>query len=236
MHCGQEFFCTNSGSFEIVRGTSEAGSLCVSLSGSVSLSLSLCASCCAAFVWQVSVAKVDGPSGWKKTHEVVREQEALPTILWSDTKSLTGLPPSLRIRDVVNVTYQRFHKKTLELKEQGLAQDVRLTEHGLFTPCDLVLDVSQDVKRHASTMKSIRSMCSGSMCYHYSQDRMILPTEHMAILGWQHDRAEAIVSSAKLTAAAVRDLSGESMASPCVALATCVACLHLGTSVWENAI
>ena len=163
-------------------------------------------------------------------HDAVRLQESLDTsVSWIQSKELLYVPLSERVRDAIELIHLRWHKKTLASGVHGGRDD-----HGLLRGCDLILDTSQDLRRNAATSSFIRSMCSGSAYYYYNEDRMLAPIEHLGVMGWSYAKVAAVAKRARLSASALRDLAGESMPCPCIALLTSVAALHVRTA-WEKA-
>ena len=106
---------------------------------------------------------------------------------------------------------------------------------GEFYPCRLYLDTSQDAKRHAVLEGCLRSICSGSCFYSFAHDRQVESAEHLLFMGWAQAVVEEVMSPPDgLKQTAIRDLSGEAMGAPCVALALCALILSLGEGVWNE--
>ena len=157
---------------------------------------------------------------WQRSHEHARRTEALPRLSWCEHKYLTAVPALHRPRDVVDLTYQRYHKSMLaECQKKGACFESLLDKHGLL-PCSLLVDVSQDGRRKAYA-QHIRSMCSNACYYSFTQDRLVSPVEHLKFLGWDVGR----LSFRNLTANAIRDLAGEAMSAPSIGI--CITALAL---------
>ena len=171
-----------------------------------------------------------GGSGvkWKEVHQSIRDELPVPTPTWTATHSLLGMGSSARVLDLVNVTYSRYHAN---LVANHHAKTLGLDE-GECAACSLYLDVSQDARRSCFADSSVRSICGGSTFYSYKEDRMICPAEHLCLLGWSRSAVESLPAS--LTPAMLRDLAGESMACPCVALALSTLLLSMAGDVWEQ--
>eukprot|EP00971_Amphidinium_carterae_P063639 1259393-Amphidinium_carterae.3 len=157
---------------------------------------------------------------WVDIHATVKKAEALPQVSWRAKKNLAGVSQAMRVQDAIDIHYQRYHKKQLQAGLQA-------SDNGLF-PCDLITDVTQCVKRSACS-SSLRAMCSASSFYFYGADRMLLLEEHLGLLGWRYSR----IVLKNLKESQVRDLSGESMAPPCIAVI--LHCLSLTLSdLWTE--
>ena len=164
--------------------------------------------------------------GWKQVHETIRQaipEESRPDRSWDVGHDLRGVGASLRVRDLINLTYEQHHSKMKSLGEE-------LPSSGYYK-CDLYLDVSQDAKRNAVMEGSLRSLCAGSCFYSFRADRSITAAEHLLLCGWS-EKAVTDVLAVGMKPSILRDLSGESMAPPCVGLCLTALCLCLGGNVW----
>ena len=151
---------------------------------------------------------------WQDIHAHIRRQEALPDISWSQSHSMRGVPLVPRVLDLIELTYQRYHQRTLqtcpyaEVGPDGLLQ------------CRLLLDVSQCASRRAFS-HHVRSFCSGKAIYSFEKDRLLTADEHMLCLGWPSEK----VPAKQFSQATLKELSGESMACPCIAVALATICM-----------
>eukprot|EP00971_Amphidinium_carterae_P333518 6468300-Amphidinium_carterae.6 len=149
--------------------------------------------------------------GWRQKHLEVKQKLGLLDCeipAWTDHKKL-GLVQDLdRLRDCINTCYAVHHQK--ETKAGKTPTD------GVLFPFNQVLDLSQGLDR-SPWSTNVRSICGGSNLYIFQQQRCLRPSEHLELLGWPAELATR--KTEKLKHAQVRDLAGESMALPCVALA-----------------
>ena len=96
-------------------------------------------------------------------------------------------------------------------------------------PCPWIVDVTQSLHRRPWS-ESVRSMCSSSVFYSFPSQRCFQAKEHLQLLGWP-----TTVATHFLPEAQIRDLAGESMAMPAIALAAAAAILCLpDTTLWEQ--
>ena len=139
--------------------------------------------------------------------------------------ALAGVAEKARVRDSIDLCYALHHQRMLE-KEVGASGGPKRNAAGFFD-IDCVLDTSQDMSRKPWAQR-VRSMCSGSAFCYFPRDRMIVPREHLALLGFGQ------VCTTSLSHAQLRELSGEAMACPSVGLCllTLATCL-VDKSLWE---
>ena len=91
------------------------------------------------------------------------------------------------------------------------------------TSLPLYVDLSQSASRKPWTAV-IRSMVSNSTYYSFAEDRVLTPGEHLRMLG-------IVTPTQQLPQSVnIRNLAGEAMAAPCVALAISIAAQLL--DVW----
>eukprot|EP00971_Amphidinium_carterae_P168378 3336210-Amphidinium_carterae.2 len=162
-------------------------------------------------------------SNWATEHEKLKASWGIDDNVpkWSVSKQLRLAPATLRVRDLIDLAYAKFYKS---LPSEQQIEDT-------LPACPFIVDVSQSLQRKPWSDR-VRSMCSGSCFYVYSEDRCLVPKEHLMLLGWHSS-----VRTSSLTDTQIRDLSGESMGSACV----CIAALALlscvpDTSVWESTL
>eukprot|EP00971_Amphidinium_carterae_P325237 6455413-Amphidinium_carterae.5 len=109
---------------------------------------------------------------------------------------MRGLPRSDRVRDVVDLSAQVFTARAIQKTKQPL-------ESFSWEACPLITDVSQCGSRIPSS-EVLRSMVSHSTFYVHALDRVLVPKEHLMVLGWSRE-----VCLHDQSATAVRDLAGE---------------------------
>ena len=134
-------------------------------------------------------------------------------------RELRGVPPVQRMRECLDIGYSRWHKKMSSV--ESAAPD----RHGLY-PCNMVIDLSQDAARKAHAA-SIRSMCANSTFYAYGPDRLLLPQEHLAVLGWPPHTTDGL----NMSSSSIRDLAGESMCPAAIAVVLTAVCFGLMADV-----
>ena len=161
---------------------------------------------------------------WRASHSAIKATLGTIPRKWSDGHRMQGLPPNKRCLELVDLTYQRHH---LAQANQGA-----LPNSDGYMECGILIDVSQDIRRSCYAHNHMRSLCSGSSIYCYDKDRMIVPLEHLAVLGWDIEKVHPKLPTT-LTASKLRDLSGEAMALPCVTQALASLCLFVGGGVWS---
>ena len=174
-----------------------------------------------------------GGQKWKEVHATMRASLPSPTPCWSRSHCMKGVGPAPRVLDVIDVIYSRYHHvaaESLKDNEDGKESKVDM-EAGRCKPCSLIVDVSQDARRGAYADAAVRSMCSGSVFYSYQHDRLLCPSEHLLLLGWNRGVVESLPDS--LTPPMLRELSGESMACPSVGVALSALLATMGAGVWK---
>ena len=176
---------------------------------------------------EAAATRVPRSDNWKKVHADERAKlapNAMPATPWSSSHALTGLPHTERVEDLVNLIYARHHAK--HFAEYGPSPQA-------FIPCSLIIDVSQDARRHSFVTSSVRSMVSGSIFYNFCLQRALCPWEHLQLLGWNRKELDKVWGQKGFSLSAVRDLAGESMACPCIALVTHALLMSMGGGVWR---
>ena len=155
----------------------------------------------------------------------MRANECLPDVSWRALRPLLGVPLVDRARDVIDLAYQRYHKlKMKNAEKEGVDFQSLLSDDGLLE-CDEVVDFSQDGRRMCSAVK-LRSMCSNASFYSFRERRAICPQEHLFLLGWPKSGLDLKTMSHHC----IRDLGGESMAAPSIAVV--LTCLALQSDLW----
>ena len=155
----------------------------------------------------------EGGATWIAKDKEVRQKENLGNYSWSLHHRLRGVPAVRRVHAVIDVAFLRA------AKAGGSASS---DASSLQTP--LYIDVSQCVTRRAAAA-GVKSMCSSSAFYSFSHDRMLLPAEHLALLGWNKPNLVGISPTA------TRDLAGAAMGLPPATLLA--AALSLQLDVWS---
>eukprot|EP00971_Amphidinium_carterae_P348662 6490616-Amphidinium_carterae.1 len=167
-----------------------------------------------------SVQKAGGArrsDGWRDQQLKMKQRLGLEDMpLWSSSKELLHVPDLARVRGLIDICYACHHKK------HAAPGDASLIE------CNLIADISQSADRYPWSTH-VRSICSGSSFYLFSEDRCLQARDHLQLLGWP-----MAVSVAGLTTTQTRSLTGESMGMPCIALAsTCLMLTLHDPSLWE---
>eukprot|EP00971_Amphidinium_carterae_P352608 6492672-Amphidinium_carterae.4 len=139
---------------------------------------------------------------WAVKHRELKAKHLLQRVEdYTRSHECRGLRRSAeRERDVVNVAWA-LHQVSKEAEHKSLR----------------CIDISQNVWRPAShSTHSLPTMTTGSEFFLYApRDRVAIPREHFMALGWPDD-----VNLSKLSFSAQRNLTGEAMALPNIALAT----------------
>ena len=167
--------------------------------------------------WQVISQRQT--TSWQKQHKEVRDKWGIDdenARTWCLEKNLLLVPPVARVYDCIEICFA-FHKQQLQDEGKG-GKEVDEADKALTSPA-VILDTSQSIMRKPWS-RHVRSICSGSCLYMFAEDRCPIPVEHLRLLGWIRELQTRSLSSAQ-----IRDLAGESMACPSVAVAT--ACLLL---------
>ena len=160
---------------------------------------------------------------WIKKHAQVRSKHAIKPHFhkWTSECLCTGIPVSDRAHDLVDLAGEVFQSRLL-------AEGVDSKDGEVWKTCDYCLDLSQCGSREPFSQKC-RSMVSNTNLFFYPRSRALVPKEHLLLLGWPLH-----MSTKGLTPTAIRDLCGESMAVPCVALATMAVVLNIPDgSLWQ---
>ena len=215
MVCAEVLYCNT-----LTQISSGITLQCLTLSLTFAL---MCTACL--LVVEVTAAHPGQGVKWKDIHgaewsKIDREQ--VPS--WCAAHELRGAPQNDRVKDLVDLVYSKYHLTKKQAQEQP-------SESG-FYDCSLVVDLTQDVRRAASCESHVRSICSGSLFYDFSVDRVITGWEHLSLTGWDAEALATKLRSAKLTPHMVRDLGGECMAAPCITLATLALIFQMGEPIW----
>ena len=104
---------------------------------------------------------------------------------------------------------------------------VLCAQHGFLEASKFHVDVSQCITRRAWA-KTIRTLTTSTSIFSFSAQRLLLPSEHLHILGFP------AVSLQDLSPHAVRSLAGAAMAPPCVGVALVALILTLDT--WSSSV
>ena len=155
---------------------------------------------------------------WQKQHAALRDRHRLGELEpWSLRHRMGGVGQQGRVHDAINVTWQLEQRRALE---QGRA------------PCEnIILDTSQAMSRNPVMTGRVRSIVRNSSFFSYAMQRLIRPSEHLALLGFPD--AMALAESVG-SAHSVRDLSGEAMAAPCAGgVLACLLVNLASEEVWQ---
>ena len=140
----------------------------------------------------VSECKVETQK-WRKNSQTVLKMHQLEKATASDQRMLKGLSRTDRVLDLIDVGFAWFSSK------EGATDSI-------------YIDVSQDVGHKPWSRGFVRSLTTSSEVYDGDSDRILLPQEHLALLGF------GAVTLGELSHRQIRDLAGESMSPPCVGL------------------
>eukprot|EP00971_Amphidinium_carterae_P342084 6481258-Amphidinium_carterae.1 len=133
---------------------------------------------------------------WLKSHEKLRSKlQSGSSVLWCDTHELHGLPSTARVVDALNLTASLFKN---ENKDAGQEQ--------------VLIDFTQDMSRKPFQAGAFRTITRTTEFYSFSRDRVVLPAEHLCVLGWCNVKLE------ELSPGEVKDLAGDGMALPVIGL------------------
>lgn len=121
---------------------------------------------------------------------------------WTPHHELRGLPNSDRMRDLIDVSYHRARRDTMDADT-----DEKEVPRGLF------LDVSQGMMRARLCRDLLNSFGTKSMVYSYEHDIVLSGASHLQLFGWSRDRMSNFFSDDTL-----RDLAGESISVPSLAI------------------
>ena len=130
---------------------------------------------------------------WRTNSKAVRRNSGIAEGTMPPNKQLRGLSRTDRILDLVQLAFDWCKHSNGDIDE-------------------LFVDCSQDVGHRPWTVSSVRSLTTSSEIYASGIDRVILAGEHMRLLGFGRVNVDSF-SSRQL-----RELSGEAMSPPCVAL------------------
>ena len=148
---------------------------------------------------------------WKEKHQAMRTKYALGdfTQPWFEKGKRGGGLTCERTRDFVNVAY-------------GVLQKTCPDEAAVMAH---TLDVSQCISRRPWSAQ-LRNLTTSSQLFNMAQDRLLTPHEHFRVLGLER------VSLSGLTPHQAKELAGQAMAAPCIAvpLHCVIATLH---SLWR---
>ena len=175
----------------------------------------------------MQVLAVAGPRSekWRDAHESARNRlNGVMPPDWTLRHLLRGAPLNERVQDLINLVYAKHHISQIALGAEA-------NEEG-YVPCALVLDISQAIDRACFADAHVRSMCSGSSYYAFSEDRMLVHWEHLSLLGWNVTRLPPLPKS--LTPHKIRELAGEAMAVPSITASVVAMGLCMGGDIWAD--
>ena len=149
-------------------------------------------------------------AGWKRHHEQYKKTHAI-TGSWTAAHPLQcrGLPLGGREQDLVDIAVSECQERQRRKTGGGLSGQA--TE-----PLDMIIDVSQSLSRTPWSVigeKPLGSLTTSSTLFWKGGGRMIAPAEHFKLLGWQAPKIPS-----RLSATAQRDLAGEAMPLPPMAV------------------
>ena len=167
--------------------------------------------------------EADETKKWVGIHKRCKaDLKDMPELSWSKEKKLTGLAKVPRVVEAVDIAYLRYHAAEVAAGRANRSDSKLLA-------CPWFLDTTQCISRKAHC-DHIRGMCSSSVFYSFALDRILTPKEHLLALGW----GEGALNLTPVTQAQVRELAGESMSVPCIALL--LHCVALQLDLWDTEI
>ena len=176
-----------------------------------------------------------GGKAWVSAHAALRSEHGIGEDWpkWSSRKELWGIPQTARVKDVIDVSVQIYmtHLLAKRQKETTKKLTVKDLKDEEWMACPWYIDISQNASRKPFS-NHLRSMVANSCFYSCLKDRVVLPVEHLLVLGWPSN-----VVTASLSANSIRELAGESMACPAVGL--CMLAMGLAlpdTTLWERPV
>ena len=134
---------------------------------------------------------------WRQKHQAMRAKHGLDEFSqpWFEAgKTARGLE-SERARDFVNVAFGTL-QKTVPPGESAL---------------QYTLDISQCITRKPWSAR-VRNLTTSSQLFSLAQDRLVSSPEHFRILGLENVNFSAVSSFQ------TRELAGQAMAAPCIAV------------------
>ena len=123
--------------------------------------------------------------------------------------STRGLRCTARVEGLIDVAIALSKGRRSEDRMPSMAHDHRDQQ-------ELFIDISQDVDRRPWSSPGLRSVTTSSEFFSLRHKRLLLPIEHYQLLGFAPLRNP---QDSKVSATQHRDLSGEAMSPPVVALA-----------------
>ena len=140
---------------------------------------------------------------WQKHHDEMRKkhnvQQGTP---WTNAGGLCRGVVTARGRDVVNAAYAI-------LKKEGV-EDMQ----------SITVDISQCLSRKAWGGK-VRNLTTSSALFAFCKDRLLAPPEHFNVLGLEG------VQLTNQSDHSAKELAGQAMAAPCIALPLLCICASL---------
>ena len=126
----------------------------------------------------------------------VRKQLALPAgQAWMEAGGVCKGLTTIRAKDVVNVAYAALIKAGVSVEQ---------IQH-------YTVDTSQCVKRKTWGEK-VRNLTTSSCLFSFGKDRVLCPDEHYNVLGLEGVKLDGLSERQS------KELAGQAMAAPCIAL------------------
>ena len=113
---------------------------------------------------------------------------------------IRGLSATDRCLDLVNIAFEVAQK-------HACADDSSVS-------CGLFVDVSQSTDRAPWSQNGLRALTTGCEVFAFSLKRTLHPVEHLSVMGFQPP-----IKTDGLSVSQIRDLAGEGMAMPSIAMA-----------------
>eukprot|EP00971_Amphidinium_carterae_P035286 694592-Amphidinium_carterae.2 len=172
-------------------------------------------------VWVVKTGQPRASCAWKAKHSAFKVKHGLSAESWttSNESRCRGLPNNGRERDLVDIAVAHATKTSSAAADGTPFRDV-----------DLLIDVSQSVDRTPWTLlgsQRVGTLTTSSSLFWTGGGRMLLAEEHFRLQGWD------TVRRVNVSDTALKDLSGESMPLPPMAVVLLSVMYHLPMH-WEK--
>ena len=156
-------------------------------------------------------------TGWQKAHNAFKASMSLAT----EQLAEPNLQAGTREADLVKIA-------VASECQSGSTESTPSTDS---IPSNIFIDVSQSVSRKPwanITKRSLPSITTSTVFYWVNGQRTVLPLEHFLLLGWTKPPKVAELRSSHL-----KDLSGEAMPLPCIAVVI-ISLMHNLSELWST--
>ena len=158
-------------------------------------------------------------AAWRADLEITKEFHP-----WTSRKHFqgTGFSHTKRSLDLLDCAWvQACKRKKITVGTHKNCFMKEAIKQGVHS--DLVVDISQNHVRKPLSDSSgfLRTICTSSLLYHFSADRLLHPLEHFFLQGY----SDQLVLPQSLSVRDLRSMAGEAICLPC--LGSIVWCLHM---------